>query len=318
MSKRWQFPPVLAMVLAVVGLWYLAAIPMNIKEVLTAAERAGATVQPASAQERRDMSNLSLVFQNPGQIGASWSSQRPILPAPHNVLVELYDSTIDEELNGRRGLVRSGSLSNRSLVYHGLVTLNATFLGFLIGSCLGIALAVGIVHSRVMDMSVMPWAIISQTIPIVALAPMIIVVLYSIGIQGLIPKAVISAYLSFFPVVVGMVKGLRSPDHMQMDLMRTYNAGQMTVLSKLRLPSSVPYLFASLKIAIAASLVGAIVGELPVQKGGLGARMLAGSYYGQMEQIWAALFMAAALAAILVWAIGAAEKATLRKMGMAQ
>jgi NitT/TauT family transport system permease protein len=147
---------------------------------------------------------------------------------------------------------------------------------------------------------------------------MIIVVLYSIGIQGLIPKAVISAYLSFFPVVVGMVKGLRSPDHMQMDLMRTYNAGQMTVRSKLRLPSSVPYLFASLKIAIAASLVGAIVGELPVQKGGLGARMLAGSYYGQMEQIWAALFMAAALAAILVWAIGAAEKATLRKMGMAQ
>ncbi len=318
MTKRWQFPPVLAMVLALIGLWYLAAIPMNIKEVLTAAERAGATVQPASAQERRDMSNLSLVFQNPGQIGASWSSQRPILPAPHNVLVELYDSTIDEELNGRRGLVRSGSLSNRSLVYHGLVTLNATFLGFLIGSCLGIALAVGIVHSRVMDMSVMPWAIISQTIPIVALAPMIIVVLYSIGIQGLIPKAVISAYLSFFPVVVGMVKGLRSPDHMQMDLMRTYNAGQMTVLSKLRLPSSVPYLFASLKIAIAASLVGAIVGELPVQKGGLGARMLAGSYYGQMEQIWAALFMAAALAAILVWAIGAAEKATLRKMGMAQ
>ncbi|WP_121631702.1 ABC transporter permease [Tropicibacter alexandrii] len=318
MTKRWQFPPVLAMVLALIGLWYLAAIPMNIKEVLTAAERAGATVQPASAQERRDMSNLSLVFQNPGQIGDSWSTQRPILPAPHNVLVELYDSTIDEELNGRRGLVRSGSLSNRSLVYHGLVTLNATFLGFLIGSCLGIALAVGIVHSRVMDMSVMPWAIISQTIPIVALAPMIIVVLYSIGIQGLIPKAVISAYLSFFPVVVGMVKGLRSPDHMQMDLMRTYNAGQMTVLSKLRLPSSVPYLFASLKIAIAASLVGAIVGELPVQKGGLGARMLAGSYYGQMEQIWAALFMAAALAAILVWAIGAAEKATLRKMGMAQ
>ncbi|CUH75874.1 ABC transporter permease [Tropicibacter naphthalenivorans] len=310
--------PVLTLVLGLIALWYVAAIPMNIKEVLTQAERDGATITPASAQERRDLSNLSLVLQNPGQIGQSWSTKRPILPAPHRVVAELYDSTIHEELTGRRGIVRSGTLSNRSLIYHGLVTLSATALGFAIGATLGIALAIGIVHSRVMDMSVMPWAIISQTIPIVALAPMIIVVLYSIGVQGLLPKAIISAYLSFFPVVVGMVKGLRSPDHMQMDLMRTYNAGQTTVLSKLRLPSSVPYLFASLKIAIAASLVGAIVGELPVQKGGLGARMLAGSYYGQMEQIWAALFMAAALAATLVWAISAAERATLKKMGMAQ
>jgi len=99
--------------------------------------------------------------------------------------------------------------------------------------------------------------------------------------------------------------------------MHTYNASKARVLWALRLPASVPYLFASLKIAIAASLVGAIVGELPVQKGGLGARMLAGSYYGQTVQIWAALFVAAALAALLVWAIGAAERRALRRMGMA-
>ncbi|KUF11319.1 ABC transporter permease [Pseudoponticoccus marisrubri] len=311
-----RLSPVLVMVAGLIGLWYLAAVPMNVHEVLTAAERGGAEVSPPSAMERRDMGNWALVLRNPEHLGASWSSQRPRLPAPHVVLVELYESTIDEELNGRRGLVRSGSLSNRSLVYHGLVTLNATFVGFLIGAGLGILLAVGIVHSRVMDMSVMPWAIVSQTIPIVALAPMIIVVLYSIGVQGLLPKAVISAYLSFFPVVVGMVKGLRSPDGMQLDLMRTYNADAATVLWKLRLPASVPYLFASLKIAIAASLVGAIVGELPVQQGGLGARMLAGSYYGQTAQIWAALLVAAALAAVLVWAIGAAERRALRRMGM--
>ena len=113
-----------------------------------------------------------------------------------------------------------------------------------------------------------------------------------------------------------MVKGLRSPDAMQMDLMRTYSAPTASVLTKLRLPSSIPYLFASLKIAIAASLVGAIVGELPVQKGGLGARMLAGSYYGQTAQIWAALLVAAALAALLVYAIAALERRTLRRMGM--
>lgn len=314
---RWlRLPPVLGMVLALLAIWYVAVVPMNVKEVLTAAERAGVEVSPPSAVDRRDMGNWALVFRNTHALGNSWSSDRPKLPAPHQVLVELYDSTIDEELNGRRGIVRSGTLSNRSLVYHALVTLNATFLGFVIGALLGVGLAVGIVHSRVMDMSVMPWAIVSQTIPIVALAPMIIVVLYSIGVQGLIPKAVISAYLSFFPVIVGMVKGLRSPDAMQMDLMRTYSAPTASVLTKLRLPSSVPYLFASLKIAIAASLVGAIVGELPVQKGGLGARMLAGSYYGQTAQIWAALLVAAALAALLVYAIAALERRTLRRMGM--
>jgi hypothetical protein len=141
-------------------------------------------------------------------------------------------------------------------------------VGFLIGTAAGILLAIGIVHNRAMDMSVMPWAVISQTVPIVALAPMIIVVLNSVGVQGLLPKAIISAYLSFFPVVVGMVKGLRTPDAMQLDLMRTWNAGTGARLWKLRLPSSVPYLFASLKIAVAASLVGTIVGELPVQRGG--------------------------------------------------
>jgi NitT/TauT family transport system permease protein len=308
--------PVLTVVAALVALWFAAVVPMNVQETLTQAERAGAEVDPPSAVERRDMGNWALVLRNPGLLGESWNLDRPRLPSPVQVAAELYASTWDEEVNGRRGIVQSGSFSNRSLVYHGGITLGATVVGFLIGTGLGILLAIGIVHSRTMDMSVMPWAIVSQTIPIVALAPMIIVVLYSVGVQGLLPKAVISAYLSFFPVVVGMVKGLRSPGAMQLDLMRTYNASALEVLWKLRLPASVPYLFASLKIAIAASLVGAIVGELPVQKGGLGARMLAGSYYGQTAQIWAALFAAAALAAVLVWLVGWLERRTLRSMGV--
>lgn len=166
-------------------------------------------------------------------------------------------------------------------------------------------------------MSVMPWAIASQTIPILAIAPMIIVVLNSVGIQGLLPKAFISAYLSFFPVVVGMVKGLRSPDRMQLDLLKTYNSSALQSLLKLRLPASLPYLFASLKIGIAASLVGAIVGELPTGAvRGLGARLLAGSYYGQTVQIWSALFMAAIVAASLVALVGLIQRLTLKKMGM--
>ena len=308
--------PVLVVVLAILAAWYVACVPLNVREVLTQAERADAVIDPPSAAERRDMGALGLVARNAGHLGASWSMERAKLPAPHQVVTEIWRTTWVEETQGRRGIVRSGSFSNRGLIHHAGVTLGATVFGFVIGAALGIALAIGIVHSRTMDMSVMPWAIVSQTIPIVALAPMIIVVLYSIGVQGLVPKAVISAYLSFFPVVVGMVTGLRSPDAMQLDLMKTYNARDRDVLGKLRLPASVPYLFASLKIAIAASLVGAIVGELPVQKGGLGARMLGGSYYGQTEQIWAALFVAAALAAALVWAIGWIERRTMRAMGV--
>jgi NitT/TauT family transport system permease protein len=168
-----------------------------------------------------------------------------------------------------------------------------------------------------MDLSVMPWAIASQTIPILAIAPMIIVVLNSVGVTGIVPKAVISAYLSFFPVVVGMVKGLRSPDAMQLDLLQTYGASRGQTFVKLRMPASVPYLFASLKVGVAAALVGAIVGELPTGAvSGLGARLLSGSYYGQTVQIWAALFAAAVLAASLVAVIGLAERLTLRRMGM--
>lgn len=308
--------PVLTVVATILAVWYIACIPMNVRETLTNAERAGAVLTPETQRERAEVGRFALLFQNMDDLGASWSVERARLPAPHQVAAELYASTIDEELNGRRGIVKSGTLSNRSLIYHALQTVSATLVGFVLGSGFGVLLAVGIVYSRTMDMSVMPWAIISQTIPILALAPMIIVVLNSVGMTGLMPKSIISAYLSFFPVVVGMVKGLRSPDAMQTDLLRTYNASGSQGFWKLRLPSSMPYLFASLKVGIAASLVGAIVGELPVQRGGLGARMLGGSYYGQTEQIWAALFIAAFLAATLVAIVGWIERRTLSRMGL--
>ncbi|MQQ10040.1 ABC transporter permease subunit [Epibacterium sp. SM1979] len=300
------FLSVLTVVAGIIGIWYLACVPMNIKGVLDAAERAGAVVEPATPKARRDLGAMGLVVNNSFAIADVWSVDRPRLPAPHQVAIELWETTVEKKIT-----------SKRSLIYHGQVTLSATLLGFAIGTGLGILLAVGIVHSKVMDMSVMPWAIVSQTIPIIALAPMIIVVLYSIGVQGLLPKAIIAAYLSFFPVVVGMVKGLRSPDHMQVDLLKTYSANTAQGFWKLRLPSSMPYLFASLKIGIAASLVGAIVGELPTGAvAGFGARLLAGSYYGQTVQIWSALFAAAILAALLVALLGLVERFLLRRMGV--
>lgn len=286
--------PILTVVAVLIALWYAAAIGMNAKWANDQATRAGVTLS------------------TPDLIADTWSQDRPRLPAPHQVVRELWKTTGAMALDGK-------AFSKRSLIFHGWITLSATLLGFVIGTSAGILLAVGIVHSRAMDMSVMPWAIASQTIPILAIAPMIIVVLNSIGIQGLVPKATISAYLSFFPVVVGMVKGLRSPTIDHLDLLKTYSANINATFWKLRLPSSMPYLFTSLKIGMAASLVGAIVGELPTGAiRGLGARMLTGSYYGQTIQIWSALFAAAILAAVMVGSIGMIERAILKRMGMEQ
>nr|WP_238941602.1 ABC transporter permease [Jannaschia sp. Os4] len=298
--------PVLAVVAALVALWYLACIPMNAAQSALDAERAGATLS-TSASERRDMAGVAVALAHPAEaVAGAFAQERPRLPAPHQVVAELWDTTVGKKIT-----------SKRSLVFHAGITLGPTLLGFAIGSTLGILLAVGIVHSRVMDLSVMPWAIASQTIPILAIAPMIIVVLNSVGVQGLLPKAIISAYLSFFPVTVGMVKGLRAPAPADLDLMRTWNASALRTLVSLRLPMALPYLFASLKIAVAAALVGAIIGELPTGAvRGLGARLLAGSYYGQTIQIWSALFGAAIVAAGLVALLSGIERATLAKMGL--
>ena len=298
--------PPLTIVIAIIALWTISVIPMNAHLTADQAQRDGMTINPEAPRDRQKLSGLSVALKNPDIIPLTYVQKRPRLPSPHQVVVELYNTVIDKKIT-----------SKRSLVYHGWVTLSATLLGFAIGTGLGILLAVGIVYNRTMDKSVMPWAITSQTIPILALAPMIIVMLGAIGIQGLLPKSVISAYLSFFPVVVGMVKGLRSPDAMQLDLLRTYSANSNQGFWKLRLPSSIPYLFASLKIGISASLVGAIVGELPTgARAGFGARMLVGDQYGQPLVTWAALFAAAITAAVLVAILSMIERQTLRRMGM--
>ncbi|OPF97121.1 ABC transporter permease [Rhodopseudomonas palustris] len=285
--KEESVVPVLTVLAVLVALWYVAALFMNHSMVIAEAELKGLAFTPSEIWLR------------------SWALDKPLLPAPHQVIAELWRSTAGLSVT-----------SKRSLVYHGWVTLSATLLGFLLGTLLGILLAIGIVHQKVMDKSLMPWIIASQTVPILAVAPMLIVVLNAIGISGLLPKALISTYLSFFPVVVGMVKGLRSPEAIHLDLMRTYNADDFQVFTKLRWPASVPFLFASLKVGIAISLIGAIVGELPTGAvAGLGARLLSGSYYGQTIQIWAALFAAAFLAGLLVLVVGWSERLVMRLMG---
>jgi len=279
--------PVLTILLVLVAIWYVAAVILN-------------------TPFQRDMDSRNNITSTTGEfVGKTLSQPKPVLPAPHQVAQNVFENTFLRKLS-----------SNRSLVYHAGVTLSSTVLGFAFGTLLGIVIAVGIVHIKTLDRSLMPWIIASQTVPILAVAPMVIVVLGSINITGLIPKALISTYLSFFPVAVGMVKGLRSPEVMHLDLMRTYNATAAQTFWKLRVPASVPFLFTSMKVAIAASLVGTIVGELPTGAvAGIGSKLLAGSYYSQTIDIWAALVAGSVLAALLVAIVGLGARIIDRAMG---
>ncbi len=279
--------PVLGVVVMVLLLWYAAAVWLNAPQLIERFNNVG------KAWTWQDLSS------------AAWAMERPVLPAPHQIAQDFFSSLTDNDID-----------SPRNLLFHAGVTLSATLLGFILGMLLGVLLAIGVVHSRVLDRGLLPWIVASQTIPILAIAPMAVVVLGSLGYPPLVSKAVISMYLCFFPVAIGMVKGLRSPEVLQLDLMRTYSASQPQLLAKLRLPAAVPFLFASAKVAIATSLVGAIVGELPTgAQAGLGARLLQGSYFGQTVQIWSALVMASLLGVMLVAAVSLLERTVGRWMG---
>jgi NitT/TauT family transport system permease protein len=282
--------PVVVVVVALIAIWYAAAILMNVRLVRDGFER---EETPYTAGDL---------------ISGSLSAERPLLPAPHQIAQTFVSDVLDYP-----------PTSPRSLIYHAWVTLSATVVGFALGVLLGIVLAAMIVQWRALEKSLLPWIICSQMVPILAVAPIVIVVMGAVGLHGLLPKSLISAYLCFFPVAIGVVKGLNSPDPIQRDLMRTWSATSAQVFWKLRWPSAVPFLFASLKVAITISLIGAIVGELPTgAQAGIGARLLAGSYYGQTIQIWAALLAASLLSAGLIGVVGLTERLVGRRMGARQ
>jgi len=276
----------IAVVFVLIIAWYAGAYVLN-------APQAVALMDPDGPQ------NFWAVLQ------ASWSMDRPVLPTPDQILGNLYSSIFNYPLE-----------SPRNFLLQTAYTAQAAITGLMIGAALGISLAIGIVYSRVLDRSLMPWVIASQTIPILAIAPMVVVALGNIGLTGLLPKAAIVGYLSFFPITVGMVKGLRSADILQLDLMRTYNASGPQVFFKLRWPVAVSFLFPSLKVAVALSVTGAIVAEIPTgAQVGLGARLLAGSYYGQTDMMWGALVLASALALAMIGFVRLGEASVRRARG---
>src|SRR5215204_7319707 len=195
-------------------------------------------------------------------------------------------------------------------------TAKEAFAGFLLGAAIGFALAVVLAHSRLLERGLLPYIVASQTVPILAIAPMVVVGLGSKGVEGWKSVAILAAYLTFFPVAINTLRGLQSPDPRSLELMRSYAASRRTILWKLRVPASLPYLFTALKIAATASVVGAIIGEAPssIQDGLGGAIVNFNQYYSlEPKNLWATNLVAAALGIIFFLAVVVAERIVVRR-----
>jgi NitT/TauT family transport system permease protein len=284
------FWPVLVVLGLVLCIWYGAAVALNSPQVI---ER--------FVRDKTPYTTTNLVAE-------TWSMERPLLPAPHQVGADLFHTIFEEPIN-----------TPQNLLYHTAVTSITTLAGFVCGALLGVFLAILIVHFRTLERGVLPWIIASQAVPILAIAPIVIVIFGNLGLSGLAPKAFISMYLCFFPVTVAMVQGLRSAGVFERELLFTYAATQQQAFWRLRLPASLPFLMPALRVGVSAGLVGAIVAELPTgAQAGLGARLLAGSYYGNTAQIWSALLMAALLGLALNGCVAALESVVLRPWRVAK
>ena len=200
----------------------------------------------------------------------------------------------------------------RILADAGLYTWGEALFGFIFGAVLGLVLGTLFAHSPLMERGLLPYVVASQTVPILAIAPMVVIWL------GASPTSVsvISAYLTFFPVTINTLRGLQSPNPMQVDLMRSYAASRWTILWKLRFPAALPYIFTALKVSATASVVGAIIGELPSGIGdGLGRAILDfSSDYSLIStpKLWASIVMAATVGIVFFVIVSLIERIVLR------
>ena len=210
----------------------------------------------------------------------------------------------------------NGPLLLRVLFDSALFTAKEAGVGFVLGASIGFALGVVLAHSRLLQRGFLPYIVASQTIPILAIAPMVVVGLGSQGVTGWVSVSVIAAYLTFFPVTINTVRGLQSADPRALELMKSYAAGRWRVLWKLRVPSALPYLFSAFKVAATASVVGAIVGELPssIQDGLGGAILNFNQYYSiNPANLWATNLVAAALGIAFFLVVVLAERLVVRR-----
>jgi len=203
-----------------------------------------------------------------------------------------------------------------TLLRAALFTAKEAALGFAMGAVGGFAIGAVLAHSRVLQRGFLPYVVASQTVPILAIAPMVVIWFTSVHVTAWVSVAVIASYLTFFPVAIATLRGLQAADHRALELMRSYAAGSWTVLWKLRFPTALPYLFSALKVSATASIVGAIIGESPSSiAGGLGGAILnfAQYYSFQPQNLWATNIIAASLGISFFLIVVIAEKLVVRR-----
>lgn len=212
----------------------------------------------------------------------------PVLPSPQQLW------------NGFANLLFPLNSPN-AIPLNAAVTAMETLVGLFLAALVGFFFAIGMVASRAFERSLLPWIVASQTVPIIAIAPMLVVLLGQYGVQGWIPKAIIAAYIAFFPIAIGVTKGLKSPDPLSLDLMKTYNANPWQTYLKLRFPASVPYLFTAFKVAMTAALIGAIVAEIStISLQGIGKMLAENSRASDVVAMWVIMLSSAVLGILLV------------------
>src|SRR6185295_16620970 len=211
---------------------------------------------------------------------------------------------------------RNGPLLISVLFDAALFTAKEAAVGFLLGATVGFLLAIVLVHSEILLRGFMPYIVASQTVPILAIAPMVVVWLGGRGLPGWFSVSVIAAYLTFFPVTINALRGLQSVDPRALELMSSYAASRWKTLWKLRVPASLPYLFVAFKISATASVVGAIIGELPASiQGGLGGAILNFNQYylSSPPSLWATNIIAALLGISFFLIVVLAEKLVVKR-----
>jgi NitT/TauT family transport system permease protein len=211
---------------------------------------------------------------------------------------------------------RNGPLLIEVLWDATLFTAKEAAVGFALGASIGFVLGVILAHSRLLQRGFLPYIVASQTIPILAVAPMVVVWFGGRGYPDWFSVSIISAYLTFFPVAINTLRGLTAVEPRRLELMRSYAANPLEILWKLRLPTSLPFLFAAFKISATASVVGAIIGELPasIQAGLGGAILNFNQYYSTTpENLWATNLVAAVLGITFYLAVVVAERIVVRR-----
>jgi NitT/TauT family transport system permease protein len=277
--------------------------------------------RPRGADTARGAKRVALVIGGLAFFWAIWEAYRWIgerlgitWPFPVN---ETTMPHIHEMLSALTDPLQPGGPTLLHYEWHwALFTGKEALVGFVLGGVIGFTLAVLLAHSRILRRGLLPYIVISQTVPILAVAPMVVLGLGTKGVEPWIAVSVIAAYLTFFPVAMNTLRGLLSPDPRSLELMRSYAASRNDVLWKLRLPASLPFVFTALKISATACVIGAIIGETPasIQDGLGGAIVNFNQYYSlQPTFLWATNIVCAVLGLVLFGAVALAERLVLRR-----